>query len=115
MSKKIDLEEIIKNTIIDTLNPKLQNPGQALGIANRMIEKDWYVKSAMLEFGKQLLELAAENAITAFWGMHDYHGDHDCFNLDEECSYTTNYTNEDGNDVELSFHFDKQSITNTIK
>lgn len=62
MSKKINLEEIIRNTIIDILNPKLQNPGQALGIANRMIEKDWYVKQTMLEFGKQLLELAAENA-----------------------------------------------------
>jgi len=59
--RKINLEEIIRTTIIDILNPKLQNPGQALGIANRMVEKDWYVKATMLEFGKQLLELAAEN------------------------------------------------------
>ena len=60
--RKINLEEIIRDTIVDTLTPKLQNPGQSLGIANRMIEKDWYVKAAMLEFGKKLLELAAENA-----------------------------------------------------
>ena len=72
------------------------------------------MKKAMLEFGKQLLELATENAIKEFWGMHDYHGDHDCFKLDEEGYYKTNYTNEDGNDVELSFHFDKQSILDTI-
>ena len=62
MSEKINLEEIIRNTIIDILNPKLQNPGQSLGIANKMIEKDWYVKQTMLEFGKQLLKLASENA-----------------------------------------------------
>ena len=58
----INLEEIIRTTIINILNPKLQNPGQALGIANRMVEKDWYVKATMIEFGNQLLELASENA-----------------------------------------------------
>ena len=60
--RKINLEEIIRESIIEYLTPKLQNPGQALGIANRIIEKEWYQKSAMLKFGKQLLELAAENA-----------------------------------------------------
>lgn len=60
--RKINLEEIIRESIIKYLTPKLQNPGQALGIANRIIEKEWYQKNAMLEFGKQLLELAAENA-----------------------------------------------------
>ena len=60
--RKINLEEIIRESIIEYLTPKLQNPGQALGIANRIIEKDWYVKAAMLEFGKKLLELASENA-----------------------------------------------------
>lgn len=60
--RKINLEEIIRESIIEYLTPKLQNPGQALGIANRIIEKEWYQKSAMLKFGKQLLALAAENA-----------------------------------------------------
>ena len=60
--RKINLEEIIRESIIEYLTPKLQNPGQALGIANRIIGKEWYEKSAMLKFGNKLLELASENA-----------------------------------------------------
>jgi len=102
--KKIDLEKLFE---------KHANCHASYDATERTLDEDAF-KEAMLDFGKQLLELAAENAINQFWGMHDYHGDHDCFKLDEEGCYTTNYTNEDGNDVELSFHFDKQCIIDTI-
>ena len=105
--KKIKLEEIIKNTIIDTLNPKLQNPGQALGIANRMIEKDWYVKSAMLEFGKQLLELAAENA--KIESIFDDNGEVN------EISGHIFKPHPYNKRLDENIYVNKQSITNTIK
>ncbi len=95
LERKINLEEIIRTTIINILNPKLQNPGQALGIANRMVEKDWYVKATMLEFGKQLLELAAENVEI----------------IDDPNSYCGNTGSEYPPDQIVS----KQSILDTIK
>ena len=106
--KKIKLEEIWSKYKEFTKGPNL--PG--------MVDLDYFkpiVNVMICEGISQALKLAAENALTEFWGMHDYHGDHDCFGLDEEGCYKTNYTNEDGNDVELSFHFDKQSILDTIK
>jgi hypothetical protein len=94
MEKKINLEEIIRESIIEYLTPKLQNPGQALGIANRIIEKEWYEKRAMLKFGKQLLELAAENAKTKY----------------DENSYCGNT----GSEYEPDIIVDKQSILDTL-
>ena len=90
--RKINLEEIIRESIIKYLTPKLQNPGQALGIANRIIEKEWYQKSAMLEFGKQLLELATENV-----------------RIYEDVQY------DDCDNKFLIAKLDKQSILDTIK
>lgn len=105
MSKKINLEEIILD-IYGCQN--VEDFQKSFDISIKM------TKDICKQACKQILELAAENAISEFWGMCDYHGDHDSFGLDEEGCYKTYYTNEDGNNVELSFHFDKQSILNTI-
>lgn len=106
MEKKISLEEIITKFAVS----QYESDGDEMVLLEKIDLIESYI-----EFGKQLLDLAAKNAINEFLEMHDYHGDHDCFKLDEEGCYTTNYTNEDGNDVELSFHFDKQSIIDTIE
>ncbi len=53
VEKKINLEEIL----LSQIQLKIQKEGYSFGD----IDRKWVLK-AMLEFGKQLLELAAENA-----------------------------------------------------
>ena len=60
MDKKINLDEIIKYQM------RLQNATDILYMDNgqqgNLKDANFIVKKSMLEFGKQLLELAAENA-----------------------------------------------------
>jgi hypothetical protein len=88
MEKKINLEEIL-NTY--SSNGKVNDNPRAIITASE-------AKHAMLEFGKQLLEMAAENAEIV---VSNYKG---CYNTKEIAI-------DDYTDAIIS----KQSITNTLK
>ena len=68
MDKKINLDEIIKYQM------RLQNATDIIYMDNgqqgNLKDANFIVKKSMLEFGKQLLELAAENA-TYDWNDHE--------------------------------------------
>jgi len=72
MDKKINLEEILSNAIFKQLEGKGTDIAKRT-VANSSAKSDSsiFMKDAMLEFGKQLLELAAENAYVKDWYMDD--------------------------------------------
>ena len=93
MSKEINLEEILQDCWITTLDnsKEVHAPTED-------------VKLAMIEFGKQLLELAAENAEIE---ERDYR---------KNPTKISNYGEEVCSEYEgIYYGVDKQSILNTIK
>lgn len=100
MDKKINLDEIIKYQM------RLQNATDIIYMDNgqqgNLKDANFIVKKSMLEFGKQLLELAAENAILLDNGQP---------------LNSSRYIIEkdDSFHCEVEIDIDKQSILDTIK
>ena len=90
--EEINLEEILQDCWITTLDnsKEVHAPTED-------------VKLAMIEFGKQLLELAAENA-----DMNEDFGGGEIYNI-------TEYKVYNDNDRSRSISVNKQSILDTIK
>ncbi len=62
MEKKINLEEILANAVFKELEGKGSNVARmSVAKSSAKSGSSIFIKEAMLEFGKQLLELAAEN------------------------------------------------------
>ena len=66
--RKINLEEILARWISKNLQEYGRSREASDSVAKTSIEGGsyWYILEAMREFGKQLLELAAENAKTKY-------------------------------------------------
>lgn len=74
MEKKINLEEIIANAIYNELEGKGSDEARrAVAKSSAKSGSSGFMKEMMLEFGKQLLALAAENAE---YETEEYYGEH---------------------------------------
>lgn len=83
--KKLNLSEILEDNLPDSMSR----------ILDATTDSKVYIRSAMMEFGKQLLELAAENAEMYY------------VNRDKKISQLSNFDKN-------IYRIDSQSITNTL-
>jgi len=70
--RKINLEEILIN-VFEPSSQYCSTPLQDLQLAITLNPDVGMIKDAMIEFGKRLLELAAENAETSFEPIIGFH------------------------------------------
>lgn len=99
MPKKINLEEIRSDIFTNPKYPLKESD------FDKLYEYNYIIKDAMLEFGKQILELAAENAnLIEHWENSDTKYIENSF-----CNF-----DEDGN-LQNVIYANKQSILDTIK
>lgn len=83
--KKLNLSEILEDNLPDSMSR----------ILDATTDSKVYIRSAMMEFGKQLLELAAENAEMYY------------VNRDKKISQLSNFDKN-------IYRIDSKSITNTL-